>query len=170
MPKHTFLSFIHDWKAHILNLIWRDFQLCQPNCSLSGSCCSKKGKSKLSEKRRIFFLNWLKNILNDNFFEFWLHHCVYQRFYFQKCYRTPILSAPLRGEIRSTTTYQRNWDFAYLFLFWSNVTIIRQKKTANQCSQWSSFLEKKPRSSMLTFFFHLLKVYGELTFQSEAIP
>ena len=31
--------------------------------------------------------------------------------------------------------------------------IIRQKKTANQCGQWSSFLEKKPRSSMLTFFF-----------------
>ena len=46
------------------------------------------------------------------------------------------------------------------------MTIIRQKKTANQCGQWSSFLEKKPRSSMLTFFFHLLKVYGELTFQS----
>ena len=33
------------------------------------------------------------------------------------------------------------------------MTIIRQKKTANQCGQWSSFLEKKPRSSMLTFFF-----------------
>ena len=43
--------------------------------------------------------------------------------------------------------------FSYFLYFRSNVNKKRQKKTAVQCGKQSSFLEKKPRFSTLTFFF-----------------
>ena len=69
-PKPTFLSFIHDWKVHGLNLILRDLQLCQMNYSLSGNSFLKNGESK-SVKKETYF-NLARNILNDNFW-----HSVY---------------------------------------------------------------------------------------------
>ena len=56
MPKPTCLASINDWKAHTLNHILGNFQLCQTNHSLSGSCCLKKSKSKLTRKRENFFI------------------------------------------------------------------------------------------------------------------
>ena len=83
-PKPTFLSFIHDWKAHGLNLILRDFQLCQTNHSLLGDSFLKNGESKKCEKRERLILIWQKNILNDNFSRLSLYHCVRMRFFFLK--------------------------------------------------------------------------------------
>ena len=56
--------------------------------------------------------------------------------------------------------------FSYFLYFRSNVNKKRQKKTAVQCGKQSSFLEKKPRFSTLTFFFHTLKVRVQCTLQS----
>ena len=64
-PKPTFLSFIHDWKVHGLNLILRDFQLCQMNYSLSGNSFLKNWKSKKCEKRLI--LIWQETYLMITF-------------------------------------------------------------------------------------------------------
>ena len=64
-PKPTFLSFIDDWKAHGLNLILRDFQLCQMNYSLSGNSFLKNWKSKKCEKRLI--LIWQETYLMITF-------------------------------------------------------------------------------------------------------